>query len=216
MSTQTSTPMFSLDDLLTAHTRTIAAKDAEIAALKLEVAAQTQFAKVANATAIKAIIRRNKCAERDRTAIENLEYALSREQQKTRDVQRQLQDAQGFGRPYVLYDSPTVTLKFTMAQEDWAGVNLDGSPRNPDELQKIPTIKLMRKLAGLGLKEAKDLAEGTTELRTHAAWLSEVRDNTGLTVQQWLDRVRDGYTWGTTKFAPVKFILNVTEGRIHE
>lgn len=210
------TQAFTLDDLLASHTRAIVAKDAEIAALNLEVAAQRQFHNAAHKSAVNAIIRRNERAEQDRMTIENLEYQLSQAQAKTQDVQCQLQDAQGFGRPYVLHDSPTVTLKFTMAQEDWSGVNPDGSQRNPDGPQKIPTIKLIRTLTGLGLKEAKDLVEGTTELRTHAGWLSEVRDNTGLTVQQWLDRVRDGYTSGTTKFAPVKFILNVTEGRIHE
>lgn len=197
------TVSFTLDDLLASHTRAIAAKDAQIAALNREVAAQRQFTTEANKSAVNAIVRRNQKAEQDRMTIENLEYQLSQAQAKTADVQRQLQDAQGFGRPYVLHDSPTVTLKFTMAHEDWTD-------------QKIPTIKLMRKLAGLGLKEAKDLVEGTTELRTHAVWLSEVRDNTWLTVQQWLDRVRDGYLTKTSKVQPVKFILNVTEGRIHE
>tara|TARA_R110000868_G_scaffold56338_4_gene174451 strand:- start:1404 stop:2075 length:672 start_codon:yes stop_codon:yes gene_type:complete len=212
-----SAPAFSLDDLLAAHTRAIAAKDAEIAAWKLEVAAQTQFSAEMQRLMGKAVTRSSERAAQDRTTIENLEYALSQAQHKVADVRRQLQDAQGFGRPYVLHDSPTVVLKFTMAQEDWRGVNPDGSPRNPDGPQKIPTVKLMRKLTGYGLKEAKDLVEGTTELRTHAGWLNEAAIG-GFTVQWWLNQLAEGkakvfHGVSQVTLPAVQFTLTVTEGK---
>ena len=205
-----SNQVFTLDDLLASHARMVADKDKRItAALALSAACQVRN--------IEANSRHSLHVAELEARINDLGSANRSLLYDIGELRIKLEDKNRAPCGVVLRDSPTIVLKFTVAPEDWSGVNPDGSPRNPDGSQKIPTIKLMRKLAGLGLKEAKDLVEGRTELRTHAGWLNEAAIG-GFTVQWWLNQLAEGKAkvfHGVLQVTipAVQFTLTITEGK---